>query len=609
MKAGWGTRKLGEVCGFEGGSQPPKSQFIHEKRQGYVRFIQIRDFGSDKNVTYIPGSKKNRLCTENDILIGRYGASVGKILTGKAGAYNVALMKTIPNPELLENKWFYNYLLSDEFQSRLLNVASRSAQDGFSKDDIYNFPVPVPPLPEQQRIVTILDESFAAIATAKANAEKNLLNARALFESHLQSVFTQRGKGWLEMRLDELCKFSSGGTPSKSNSGYWNGKTPWISGRDMKSTRLTDSVLHISQAAVDESSTRMASAGTLLILVRGMGLAHGAQIGELMVASAFNQDIRGIHPKPNLLPRYLLFALRDRINSSDTVLSNAAHGTLKIDSDELQKVMIPFPPLEQQRRIVAAIDALSEETQRLARIYEQKLTALEKLKKSLLHQAFTGQLTKEAPQSVIIPFPSRVPNITDTDLHAGILAIAYDFHERANKQKYFGHVKAEKIAHMIEARVGIDLGREPFKDAAGPNDFKHLKSVEFRAKKADFFAFQKEKNAGYTLTKGRNFDSLITKTRAALGELNQKVDDLLKLMLPLDTQQAEVFATVYAAWNNLLLDNQPITDERIVHEARENWHPDKLKIPRDKFFKAITWIKEKNLCPEGKGKKVLKKAA
>ena len=129
-----------------------------------------------------------------------------------------------------------------------------------------------------------------------------------------------------------------------------------------------------------------------MILVRGMGLAHGAQIAELTVPCAFNQDIRGIHAKPGLLPRYLLFALRDGINSSDTVLNNAAHGRLKIDSNELQKVVIPFPPLEQQRRIVTLIDALSEETQRLARLCERKLAALEALKKSLLHQAFSSTL-------------------------------------------------------------------------------------------------------------------------------------------------------------------------------------------------------------------------
>ena len=267
-----------------------------------------------------------------------------------------------------------------------------AAQPNLAAASLKKFLVPVPPLPEQQRIVDILDEAFDGIATAKVNAEKNLQNARALFESHLQSIFAKRGQGWGEKRLDEVCTMSSGGTPSKNNSSYWDGKIPWVSGRDMKSTRLSDSLQHISQAAVDESSTRMAPAGTLLILVRGMGLAHGAQIGELMVPCAFNQDIKGICAKPDLLPRYLLFALRDRINLSDTILSHAAHGTLKIDSYELQKVMIPFPSLKEQRGIVAAIDSIAEETRRIAAIYVQKLSALDELKKSLLHQAFSGQL-------------------------------------------------------------------------------------------------------------------------------------------------------------------------------------------------------------------------
>ena len=270
-----------------------------------------------------------------------------------------------------------------------------------AKDFIEKYQIPIPPLPEQQRIIAILDEAFAGIATAKANAEKNLQNARGIFESYLKHLFVRRGKGWVEKRLEEICTFSSGGTPSKQNSGYWKGNIPWISGRDMKSTRLSDSHLHISKAAVDGSATRIVPPGTLLVLVRGMGLAHGAQIGEVMVACAFNQDIRAIHLTQQLVPRYLLFALRDGINSSDTVLSNAAHGTLKIDSTELQKVLIPFPPRGEQLRIVAALDSLVDETQRLAAIYERKLAALDALKKSLLHRAFAGDLTASSTSKLV----------------------------------------------------------------------------------------------------------------------------------------------------------------------------------------------------------------
>jgi type I restriction enzyme S subunit len=261
-----------------------------------------------------------------------------------------------------------------------------------SKDMVQSVQIPLPALPEQKRIVGILDETFERIAIAKANAEKNLQNARALFEGYLQSVFAQHGKGWMEKRLDEVCTFSSGGTPSKNKTSYWSGKIPWISGRDMKSTRLSDSQLHISQSAVDESATHVAPAGTLLVLVRGMGLAHGAQIAELVAPCAFNQDIRAIQPESDLIPRYLLFALRDRINASDTALSNAAHGTLKIDSNELQSLKIPIPPHQYQQRIVATIDSLAEKTKHLESIYQQKLTMLEELKMSMLHKAFNGKL-------------------------------------------------------------------------------------------------------------------------------------------------------------------------------------------------------------------------
>jgi type I restriction enzyme S subunit len=307
-------------------------------------------------------------------------------------AFNQGCKGLVPK-EGLDYKFLYYYLGSivDLLESMGTGATFRELSGGKLKE----VSIPIPPLPEQRRIVAILDEAFEAIAIAKANAESNLQNARALFENYLRTQFAPGG-GWPEKRLDQLCAFTSGGTPSKKNDNYWSGEIPWVSGRDMKSTRLWDSTLHISQSAVDESATRLAPPGTLLILVRGMGLAHGAQIAELMAPCAFNQDIRGVHCGPDLIPRYLLFALRDRINYSATVLSNAAHGTLKIDSGELQNLMIPVPPLEHQRRTVAAIDSLAEESQRLQVVYQQKVTALEALKKSLLHEAFTGQLTSRA---------------------------------------------------------------------------------------------------------------------------------------------------------------------------------------------------------------------
>ena len=389
MKAGWQTKKLGDVCDFEGGSQPPKSQFIYEQKPGYVRFLQIRDFGSDKNITYIPEAKKNRLCKKEDILIGRYGASVGKILTNKAGSYNVALMKTIPNLDLLERSWFYHFLISDEFQSRLMNVASRSAQDGFSKEDIFNFPVPVPPLPEQQRIVGILDEAFEGIATAKANAEKNLQNARALFESHLHSVFSQRGEGWVNTRLEDVCNLQNGFA--------------------FKSSLFKESgcpILRISNIQNDEVETRKlvfidpedyrerldkyrVIEGDLLIAMSG---ATTGKLGFNTTNTVYylNQRVGKFEPGKKLNKRFLYYFLSTKVEENLRISAGAAQPNLS--TEQIKGFILPLPSIEEQTCIVEAFDSLRDETQRLAALYQRKLEALDALKKSLLHQAFTGQI-------------------------------------------------------------------------------------------------------------------------------------------------------------------------------------------------------------------------
>lgn len=374
MKAGWQIKPLREVCALQRGFDLPTQNRI----EGDYPLVSSSGIIDTHNEGPIKGP---------GVVTGRSG-SIGNVFYIEDDFWPLNTVLYVK--DFHDNEPRFVYYLLQYFD--LKRFASGTGVPTLNRNFVHDERVAFPPLLDQKRIVAILDEAFEGIATAKANAEKNLQDARALFESHLHAVFSRRGEGWVEKKLDEICTFSSGGTPSKKKNSYWIGNIPWISGRDMKSTRLSDSVLHISKAAVDESSTRMAPVGALLILVRGMGLAHGAQIAELMVPCAFNQDIRAIHPNPDLIPRYLLFALRDRINSSDTVLSNAAHGTLKIDSDELQKVMIPYPPHEHQQRIVAVIDSLAEETQRLESIYQQKLAALDALKKSLLDQAFKGKL-------------------------------------------------------------------------------------------------------------------------------------------------------------------------------------------------------------------------
>jgi hypothetical protein len=259
------------------------------------------------------------------------------------------------------------------------------------------------------------------------------------------------------------------------------------------------------------------------------------------------------------------------------------------------------------------VEALMTTCRALEAEIEHSRTHAAHLLQAVLREAFSGKLVaqdandKPAPATAkVIPFPIRIANISPTDLQAGIIAMAYQRHEQTPKYlQHFHHVKAEKIVHLVEAHLGIDLERMPVKAAAGPNDYPHLKKVESRASKANWFDVRQAKAGGaHTYYKKSSFDALLDKTAAALGERAAEVDALINLLLPMDTRQAEIVATLYAALNNLLLLGRSPSDEDIVYEARENWHASKLEIERGRFFKALEWMREHGLIPEGRGRYV-----
>lgn len=612
MKKAVPHKRLGDLFVFKNGRAFKKDEWTTTG----LPIIRIQNLNSkDAPFNYFAGEhSRDILVEQGDLLFswsGTVGSSFGSHLWDREpGVLNQHIFK-IGYREDIDKRYAFYAL-------RHITTAIEESVNGavglvhITKEKLHEFTLPVPPLAEQQRIVGMLDEAFAGLAIAQANAEKNLQNARALFESHLQSVFTQRGKGWVEDRLQSLAtKIGSGATPRGGEESY---KTEGVS--LIRSLNVHDmgfryqKLAFLDDVQADGLSNVVVQKRDVLLNITGASVARCCLAPEDVLPARVNQHVSIIRPiADKLSPEFLHYLLISRPYKTLLLQTGEGGSTRQaITKAQIQELKIAYPKtLAEQQEVVAKLDALATRTQRLARLYEQKQAALTALKKSLLHRAFTGELTHDLRESKIIQFPVAVPNITTTDLHAGILAMAYRIHEQHGKQAEFGHVKGEKISHLIESLVGIDLGRMPVKDAAGPNDFPHLQKVEHRAKKAGYFLFQRAGGA-YRVTKYRKFDELLARTESVLGERRAEVDRLLDLMWPMTAQQAEVFATVFAAWNNLLLDGEPISDERIVQEARENWHPDKLKIPREKFFAAITWIKEKGICPEGKGKKVLNKA-
>lgn len=619
MKDKWPIKLLVDICDvFADGD------WIESKDQSSegIRLIQTGNIGEGvfkdrvEKARYISEATFKRLhCTEiikGDCLISRLPDPVGRscILPDTGGKMITAVDCTIIrfNQKEMLPEFFNYYSQSLDYLKVVDAETTGTTRKRISRSKLGQLAIPVPQISDQQRIVRILDEAFDGIAQCKSNTECNLLNAHAIFDSSLQTIFSTPGLGWMNSTIGDTVRFIDyrGKTPIKTLSGV-----RLITAKNVKMGYLQKTPIeYIASSNYQGWMTRgIPNKGDVLFTTEAP-LANVAQL-DTDEKVAFAQRIIVMQPNPKDLDsaflKYLLLSqpVQQRIRTKGT--GATVQG---IKARLLKTIDISYPrSLAEQKSIVERLDNLRAETQRLVNLYERKIATLNAFKRSLLHKAFAGELTRQSHHRAIIPFPAKIPRIATTDLHAGILAIAYQAHEMSGKHRTFGHVKAEKISHMIEAYVGIDLGRVPVKDAAGPNDYPHLLRVEHRAKKAGFFDFKRVDGAGYQVQKYRLFNELIERIRKDLGDQSQAVDNLLQLMLPMDTKQAEIFATVYSAWNNLLLDGQLASDENIVYEARENWHPEKLNIPRDKFLSAVCWMREKGIIPEGKGKKVGAKAS
>jgi type I restriction enzyme S subunit len=256
-------------------------------------------------------------------------------------------------------------------------------------NEVLEFPIPLPPLSEQQRIVTILDEAFDAISTAKANAEKNLQNARAIFDSHLQSVFTERGPGWVAKKLEEIGKTQTGSTPKTNDRANYGDFICFVKPGDFN----TDGTLDYEKDRLSETGAagaRKVPAGSVLMV------CIGATIGKCGYCDrevTTNQQVNALTPSDGSSNRFIYYQMLTE-SFQRKVIHASGQATLPIiNKSKWSALPVWLPPtIAEQWAIAAKFDAVVEEIQRLEAIYQQKLAALDELKKSLLHRAFNGDL-------------------------------------------------------------------------------------------------------------------------------------------------------------------------------------------------------------------------
>ncbi|MBL0313885.1 MAG: restriction endonuclease subunit S [Holophagaceae bacterium] len=381
MKNGWQKKTLGELIQLISGQHIEAKDYNTESR-GMAYLTGPSDFGEINPIiskwTELPKVKAKR----GDILITVKGSGVGKI--NLLDEPEVAISRQLMAIRVTgaDPGFIYLFLSStfDHFQSE----STGAAIPGISRDQVLGLRTAIPPLPEQQRIVAILDEAFDGIATAKANAEKNLQSARELFDREIQACFERGGESWVMVRLDEVTNLSRGHNPPKSKFSY-EAKPGYVRFYQIRDGGSDDYAVYVPDTP---QLHKMNKDDIMMVAYRHVGRAFRGVEGAFNVAlcKISNANRNRLHDD------YLYHIIPSRFIKGELLKRSERSLIPSMSIEHLKELEIPLPPISVQHRIVESIHRLQTETQRLESIYQQRLTALDELKQSLLHHAFNGDL-------------------------------------------------------------------------------------------------------------------------------------------------------------------------------------------------------------------------
>ena len=399
MKNGWQTKTLGEACEVMNGGTPKTG--ILEYWDGGHLWITPAEMGN-RSSPYVSDTKRKitnlglrdssaQMLPPNSVILSSRAPIGHLVINTEPMATNQGCKGLIPGSQI-QHKFLYYYLSSIV---DLLNLVGTGATfKELSGGKLKEVTIPVPPLTEQRRIVGILDEAFEGIATAKANAEKNLQNARAVFESHLNAVFTQRGEGWTDKPLAKLCdpdRIITYGV-IKLGEEVADG-VPCLRTSNVRWLRIdTAGMKRIAPVLSSEYSRTILKGGEVLVNVRGT-LGGVAVAAPEMAGWNVSREVAVVPVNPlRVNPVFLSYLIGS--GTSQQWLGGVKKGAayVGINIEDLRLLPVSAPEMDEQLEVVRHLEALHQETQRLESIYQQKLAALEALKKSLLHHAFTGAL-------------------------------------------------------------------------------------------------------------------------------------------------------------------------------------------------------------------------
>ena len=376
--------RLLDVCDFQGGTQPPKNEWISEPQEGYVRMLQIRDYsqGAEKFIEYVKDTGKLHMCSEDDIMLSRYGY-IGQAFTGLAGAYNVALVKVIKKREI-DTKYLFYYFQSAYFQHSLLSsVGSRATIPGFNKSELENTLIPIPNINEQEKIGTVLNKLDEILELHQAQITKldELVKARfvELFGT-LENPVQEFKKATLKELCNKITDGKHGGCTQEEGTERY-----FVGAREIYDDEVHyDTAPEINVVEFEKDYKRCnIEIGDFLIVNTGATIGKSAIATDLRTKHTLLQkSVALLKVKQKLLnPVFLKWCYR--VNTKMYMVESAsAQPNLLLSKINATEIYVPDIELQNQ------FTTFVEQTDKSKLAIQQSLDKLETLKKALMQKYF-----------------------------------------------------------------------------------------------------------------------------------------------------------------------------------------------------------------------------
>jgi type I restriction enzyme, S subunit len=657
----WKTVRLGDVAKTSSGGTPKRG--VAAYYGGDIPWVKSGELGD--STVYETQEKISKAGLDNSsaklfpkgtLCVALYGATVGKLgILGMDAATNQAVCG-IFLPDEIDTRFAYRFLESK--RRELIEMGKGGAQSNISQEIIRDLQFPFPEPDEQRRIVAEIEKQFTRLeagvaalrrvqanlkryraAVLKAACEGKLVsteaelakkeNRKSKFETGealLARILTERRQnwqgrgsfvepaepdttilpklpqGWTWATVEQLSNVVRGASPRPAGDPrFFGGNVPWITVSPL--TADNSPYLKSVPASLNElgrEHSRFIEPQTLLLTNSGatLGVPKISLIG-----GCINDGVAALMDVGYPLKLYLLYFLRTQTERLRGLNQGAAQPNL--NTTIIKAINVPLPPLAEQTRIVAEVERRLSVVEELETVVSANLQRATRLRQSILHKAFSGELVATVPTiqiSDIIP-PLKPEHVNRPNSHFARAVLSAEIVHRLHRESTFGRIKHQKIFHLCEHIAQIEeINGQYHREAAGPLDNKLIYANEAELKKQKWYQEVRRESYGHAyqaLDKAGGHRKYVERYWA---DKLPTIEKLIELMRKWDTERCEIFCTAYAAWNDLILWGKQATEDNILHEILERWHDSKKRFPKERWLKAIGWMKKEGFVPTGFGK-------